>query len=647
MSIQRTVTQALLVLAAFLFTFAVVFSLAANPQAPARPASPQQVARPSEVSATASSRPQPDTAFAGDVPSHPTDPAAVQTFEAVDRAGGDWYLHTSNDTGVLAWRGGYVLLAYVHMYEGTGQTRYLDKFVQHARAAVAMTDEARQVEDWQGRSLPAWRCGIGLTVADLKLANGRGKPVLRAISRYYNHNDHTTVKVVRSAKPETFGLIVQNDLVRRRPEVFANLSVDKSSSRYFGRTVNVRSRILSLESLVPTLQPGADTPRPTGPLRTSPVYYHVAVQTGMLAYPLARFAAVIKRDPALAPRYGRDGDNFLRAAERAVAVHEREWVDKGAYGYYAFRRGDPVWCDGIEMPLNEELVLGRAILQLYGATGSLDYRDRGMKMANMLKSRLRVDGNNAYVWNYWYGWGRSGWTPSNSPSANKLRYLGFKKIEDISHSSLTNDFASVAADLGIVMTKADKIRFANTFHANMRMAGGRIASNVLGSVTSPSESMEVWVNGWFGQASANRDVQVDAEGALARLLKRDSKGGLFLYAIARNIHARSVLANVTEPMCSPKVRVVSPAGSPRISGDTTMSVDVTGSISGGVKFFIDGSLAGVDGTRPFAMRLDTAGLPVGKHLLRAVAHDADGRTGAACVRVKVAGTTRAIGRPGR
>lgn len=79
-------------------------------------------------------------------------------FEKVDNArnNGEGYSGYTNEDGYLAWGESYILESYLTMYEATGDTAWLDKFVAHAKRVVGSTDSARGISDYKGRSLFGW-----------------------------------------------------------------------------------------------------------------------------------------------------------------------------------------------------------------------------------------------------------------------------------------------------------------------------------------------------------------------------------------------------------------------------------------------------------------------------------------------------------
>ncbi|GAW91342.1 carbohydrate binding domain-containing protein [Calderihabitans maritimus] len=80
-----------------------------------------------------------------------------QYFDSVDtKNNGDWYKNYNNEHNDLAYGESFVMQAYLAMFEATGDTYYLDKFVDHAKGVLAQRDSVRGVTDHRGLSLPAW-----------------------------------------------------------------------------------------------------------------------------------------------------------------------------------------------------------------------------------------------------------------------------------------------------------------------------------------------------------------------------------------------------------------------------------------------------------------------------------------------------------
>ncbi|RJQ29718.1 MAG: hypothetical protein C4589_04475 [Peptococcaceae bacterium] len=203
-------------------------------------------------------------------------------------------------------------------------------------------------------------------------------------------------------------------------------------------------------------------------------YYIFAVHTGMITYPLARFAQIVAADPSL-QNYQAAAATFLQAAKDAVAVHDDEWVDRGDTGYYQFRAGAPYKQAGLGLPFNQYLALARTELVLYQVTGDARYLDRVQKMFRHFKSYLVTDpAIDGYKWQY------SAFYRSS--------------VEDIGHAAIDVNAAFLAYRAGIVFTGEDMQKFANTGAKKLILPDGKIANNITGEGTTPYEWLfGMWV----------------------------------------------------------------------------------------------------------------------------------------------------------
>jgi hypothetical protein len=159
-----------------------------------------------------------------------------------------------------------------------------------------------------------------------------------------------------------------------------------------------------------------------------------AVHTGMLAAPLARFAAAVGKSPGLRERFGVDAARLLRAAEESIAAFDADYREGPAAG-----EGHLV-CPylGKHLPLNMQNAIARAWIAIDDATGRPDHRDRVERLARYFKARLRAGPEGAAVWSYW------------PPLAGED-----KAFEDISHASINVDFLVLCHERGLVFDRAD------------------------------------------------------------------------------------------------------------------------------------------------------------------------------------------------
>lgn len=187
--------------------------------------------------------------------------------------------------------------------------------------------------------------------------------------------------------------------------------------------------------------------------------YVWAVHTGMIVAPMARFAAVVRGDPALRKAWGKDADRLLRLAEEAVAVHDEDYRDgpgpDEGYLHSLFLKK--------HLPLNMQNALARAWLAIDDATKTPKHRERIIRLARFLKNRLRPMEDGSYVWAYW---------PPLESAADSF--------EDISHATINVDFMVLCHEHGIVFTRDDLARVEKTLFKRVLLADDRISDTVGG-----------------------------------------------------------------------------------------------------------------------------------------------------------------------
>lgn len=223
---------------------------------------------------------------------------------------------------------------------------------------------------------------------------------------------------------------------------------------------------------------------------TGGVPYATVVSTGMIGYPLADFAALVRERADLAARracgtrtFGEIADGYAAALVAAVKAHHHEWNSvTGSYRAPAY--SSPWFKDSqgralagfAELPTNQFLAMGRLQLMLYRATGDPWLRLMAHDMGLRLKASLRTSGNGlAYEWPYW----------SAGPD-----------VEDHSHGAIDVDFARLCHEAGIVFSGEDLSAFARTFTKNLYKGGGDLALFVDGSRASLNRDRD-WAFLWL------------------------------------------------------------------------------------------------------------------------------------------------------
>lgn len=188
--------------------------------------------------------------------------------------------------------------------------------------------------------------------------------------------------------------------------------------------------------------------------------WHVwAVHTGMICEPLARFAAVVRKNPRLNRGYAAKANEYLAAAQQAVAVHEPDYrpgpAKDEAHLYGAVHR--------THLPLNMQNALARAWIYIDDATGKPDHRELIERLARFFKNRLRVEPDGALAWEY---------RPPLDGSGTKF--------EDVSHAAINADFIVLCYERGIVFDKRDIDGLEKTLLTRVIRPDGSVADHIGG-----------------------------------------------------------------------------------------------------------------------------------------------------------------------
>lgn len=191
--------------------------------------------------------------------------------------------------------------------------------------------------------------------------------------------------------------------------------------------------------------------------------------TGMITYPMAAFVRIVRNDPDLHPGYLRMADWYMTKVMETVDSLDDDWRESGNTGWYV----SPHPTIPGKIPFNGMLAMGRTFVELYAAGAGLKYLDKATKLANYFKSHLRPGQHNSYDWYY----------------GEDYRYS-----EDISHGAIDVHFAVLAYRNGIVFTREDIERFANTLVKVVLLPDGNLAARVngLGGVSTSMTACGRW-----------------------------------------------------------------------------------------------------------------------------------------------------------
>jgi hypothetical protein len=345
-------------------------------------------------------------------------------------------------------------------------------------------------------------------------------------------------------------------------------------------------------------------------------YRIYAVQTGLVATPLAMFASIVNKDPSLS-QYASFAGECLGAAKDAIKVHDMR--DKPQYLDIECKWYEQETTMYLDRPLNMNLAQGSAMLAVYEATGDRSYLEKATKIANNFKKYLTIDqAKNNYIWKY-YPW--------------DTKYG--KVVEDIDHSIYDTEFINLAYRSGI-FNDADMQKFANTAGKVMVKNDGTIAKYVDGTgVADYPGWIANWL--WFEPWSQNLfNVSYNILSVKSSVNPKELAGlGLLNYSFALKNRTAS------DTKSPPQVNITAPGGGSVLSGNT-VNLEAAASDDTGVSRVTFAWAADQQGpwtnigeatlssgsstTGAWRLSLDISGMQNGAYYLKATAQDAAGNT---------------------
>lgn len=372
----------------------------------------------------------------------------------------------NNEVGLYAWGESYFLLALLRMYEAYQDLKYLQTFEQRAAHVLATTDQARGVTDYRGRSGKVWRSAGNYTAGHGVLPDGNGTPAVQL--RWSGARSAESTAEVSNVSGDTFDLTLRNPgttgVVTLR-----GVSLDPAAASYVVTAVN-NAYTAALRWTAADLRtaPTAAPAPAAATITFEPQYYVFAVHTGMVAFPLAKYARMVLQSPRLGkgPRRKR-AMALLDAVRQSVAFHDNEYaVRADGSGDYVWPKGAPIPFDGTIQPYNQSQGLGQVLVELYRATRDQRYRTKIVALLKSYRAGLTLGTDGAYVWPYWppYSQLYAGYPKTAGISEYTPSYPAARQIEDISHAAISLEFVYAAYEAGIdTGLAADVQRFTATF----------------------------------------------------------------------------------------------------------------------------------------------------------------------------------------
>lgn len=429
-------------------------------------------------------------------PSHTSSPSAfdraLAEYETQPAAAGN----ENNEAGNLAWGQSYVLLALMRVYAVTRRLEYLDTFTRIAENVLAQTDRNRGVTDYLGRSGPVWRAGGKYTAASARLLSPDGRPLLEI--RYAGDAaNQSTATVSQGSEPGSFSLTLAHPSTE--PIRLADVSTTPGSTRYAPIVVLSEAYHPSTPWTASVVERGVPS---NGTTQLLSQYNVFAVSTGMITYPMALFARTVLEDDGLARGAHRTtADQLLRAAQDAVAFHAPDWSEtsEGMAGYVA-PKGSPVAQDGSYLPLNQSNALGQTLAELYRITGDHGYADKVQKLAHSWRASLTRPPTEGARWPYWPPFSPvfTGYSVTDQVSVYTPEMQPTRRLDDLSHSAITVEFAIAAHGARIGITDRDLGTLVSTYLHQLKSGPASVRTRFGGPVSKRADSVQC--ARWLGLA---------------------------------------------------------------------------------------------------------------------------------------------------
>ncbi|MEJ7692762.1 hypothetical protein [Daejeonella sp.] len=422
------------------------------------------------------------------------------------------------DGSALAWGEAATMETLADLYEATGDITYLKQIAFRGDRLLTHRDDHSRVKDGSGHSRPAWSMGLKYVVASGALLDKADKPVISIRSTPSSNNNLTIIELIRSSdRPDRFSLKLSNSFFKR-DEFFADLSMNPADERFIEKIVNDplspysskagsytdKSNLIRVKVEMKEIPPSQN-------VSLTPIPLAYMGYIGIVYHPMLRMAEFVKSDPKLL-ELKPVAERFIKAAEESYAdANRRLWREgpNAGEGYYlTCEKGESFPADNVGQPINFLGMHTSSQLALYRLTGKKDYRDRSEKMSLLLKNRLKYDkGSDLYVWTYWYEpMTTIGWTPADKLSSNVMVYKGSPNIEDSSHGVLDIAMVVAANREGIIFTKQDVQRFANTLLHNVILPERNGIRRAVDGVGGEHPAYFPILHGWLELAATNPEV---------------------------------------------------------------------------------------------------------------------------------------------
>lgn len=425
----------------------------------------------------------------------------------------------TKEANTLAWNESYTLHGLVDLYEATHDPKYLAELVRRSDVVLSHRDDRRNFADWTGQIHKRWSISGKYTVAEAKLLDAEGKPVILLRSTLFAYNNQTKAEVTAQGRAFTIHL---TNRYWKRDETFSDLSMDPASPRYFAKIINDEkprdrpfcapgtcTEASQLVIAKPASGGGVAAAPKAQSLTLTPLNSSHTAYIGIIYHPMLRFAKLVKDDPSLAKEFQEPANRFTAEAEASfeeARSHFRDGPGKDEGHYFGSERGGASPYDNLGYAFNYLGKMATSELLLHQLTGKEIYREHVTKIATLFKRRLEKPDADRYVWDYWYEPVTTGWTKADDISLNIPAHSAWRHIEDTSHGALEVEMAVNCAAAGIVFDASDIQRFANTFTQKVVNADRTGFNGQVDGSAPKSEFFGARVAGWL--PLAQQDLRV-------------------------------------------------------------------------------------------------------------------------------------------
>ncbi|MGX5685542.1 FG-GAP repeat domain-containing protein [Chryseobacterium cucumeris] len=218
------------------------------------------------------------------------------------------------------------------------------------------------------------------------------------------------------------------------------------------------------------------------PKMDSGATYPHLVHSANILYPMAKFAAIVKKDGIIqnltydlpgrytGQTYNAIANDLILKIKETLNYHSDQWfIEPGSnntIGYYKERSDSnlPIAFPGVILPFNMQSSVGRVLVQMYRATNENNYLTQVNQIANFIKANTQLNTNlGSNVWTYW--------------KHDTLR-------EDISHADLTAAFPyecnryGISINGSLIYTTADINAYTKTLTKDIYISPLHIKSGV-------------------------------------------------------------------------------------------------------------------------------------------------------------------------